>query len=120
MTAINTLTHYDLVGRFPFEPLSSAYAGALPIPIEWTMDRRSGAKRIVIQWRDLNVQRYEIPDAPNGFWLAHTLDQLATAQGVPEVSDVDSIRGIWPQDDLSDGFDVALRQWRSQDAEHHQ
>ena len=58
--------------------------------------------------------------SPVGFWLAHTLDQLATAQGVPEVSDVDSIRGIWPQDDLSDGFDVALRQWRSQDAEHHQ
>ncbi len=120
MTAINTLTHYDLVGRFPFEPLSSAYAGALPIPIQWTMDRRSGAKRIVIQWRDLNVQRCEIPDAPNGFWLAHTLDQLATAQGIPEVSDVDRIRGTWPQDDLSDGFDVALRQWRSQDAERRQ
>lgn len=74
---------------------------------------------IVIRWRGSNVQRSEIPKALNGFWQVETRDQLAAAQDVTEVLNIDSVRGTWPQDDLNDGFDVALRRWRGQDVERH-
>ncbi len=119
MTAVNTLTHYKVVGQFPFEPLGPAYSDDPPAPIEGAARRPSGPEPIIIRWRGLNAQRGELVDGINGFWRAHSLDQLAMAQNVPAAVDVASISGAWPPEDLDDGFAVAFRQWRDQDAELH-
>lgn len=50
--------------------------------------------------------------ATGSFWTAPTLDELAVAQGVQPVRSLDEVMGGWPEDELDDGFEQALRQWR--------
>ncbi len=117
MTAVNILTHYNLIGPLPFDRQDAAHEVAVPAPLAGPTGSSRGAERIVIQWWDLNVQRREVSGDSSEFWRTHTLDQLAAAQNVPRVSNLAGIRGIWPQEDLNDGFDLVLRQWRNQSAE---
>jgi hypothetical protein len=41
-----------------------------------------------------------------------TFAELVAAQGVQPVESFDDIRGGWPEDELNDGFETAVRQWR--------
>lgn len=38
---------------------------------------------------------------------------LAAAQGVKAVDSLETLCGGWPEDQLDDGFEVAVRQWRN-------
>ena len=105
MTAVNILTHFDLAGRFLFNPLSSAYTDTGRAPAERTVRHRSDAESIVIQWWDITAQRNEQSERTCRFWQPHTLDQLAAAQNAPEESSLDGIGGIWPAEHRDDGFD---------------
>jgi hypothetical protein len=122
MTMANTLTHYEIMGRVPFEPPGSAYAQPTPSRVEKSVPPvrpEHGAQRPVIYWQDWYAQKREIMETTEGFWRSHTLDQLATEQNVPEASDLSCIMGAWPQDKLNDGFEAALRQWRDPDVGRH-
>ena len=122
MTTANTLTHYEIMGRIPFEPPGCAYAQATPSRVDRPVQPvrpEHGAQRIVIHWQDWYAQKREVMETAGEFWVAHTLDQLATEQNVPELSDLSCIMGAWPQDKLNDDFEAALRKWRDQDLGRH-
>lgn len=42
---------------------------------------------------------------------------LAAAQGVKVVDSLETLCGGWPEDQLDDGFEVAVRQWRDDELE---
>lgn len=42
-----------------------------------------------------------------------SLDALAEAQGVRPASSFESICGGWPEEELEDGFEEAVRRWRN-------
>lgn len=49
-------------------------------------------------------------------WTPGSLDEIAAAQGVRPVEDLDSLRGTWPEDDLDD-FLAAREAWQREDIE---
>jgi hypothetical protein len=51
------------------------------------------------------------------FWQPLTIDQLAERQSVPALSSLDDYLGGWPEDELDDGFEIALVNWREQERE---
>jgi len=51
--------------------------------------------------------------SPSDFWQSASLDELARLQGVPAIRSVDELLGGWPADELDDGFESALADWRS-------
>ncbi len=51
------------------------------------------------------------PQTPD-FWERRTAAEHAAAQGVSPVESLDAICGGWPEDELDDGFEIAVRQWR--------
>ena len=44
-----------------------------------------------------------------------TIEELADAQGVKPVSNLDSYLGGWPKDEIDDGFEATVRRWRDQE-----
>ncbi len=46
------------------------------------------------------------------FWESRTAAEYAAAQGVRPVESFDEICGGWPEDELDDGFEITVRQWR--------
>ncbi len=48
---------------------------------------------------------------PGDFWHAMSFDELATAQGVKPINDIDSVIGTWPGD-VNDGFEEAVHRRR--------
>ncbi|MEX2165307.1 MAG: hypothetical protein WD823_13840 [Sulfuricaulis sp.] len=51
-------------------------------------------------------------NAPAGnFWRAMSFEELAVAQGVTPLTDVDALIGIWPSE-VGDGFEAAVRRLR--------
>jgi hypothetical protein len=52
-----------------------------------------------------------------GFWQACSLEELAQRQGVPPLTTGEEILGQWPQDELNDGFEDAVHQWRQSEME---
>ncbi len=49
------------------------------------------------------------------FWTSLTIDQLAEMQDVQPVRSLDDVLGGWPDDEIEDGFEDALAQWRLND-----
>ena len=45
------------------------------------------------------------------FWLTRSFDELATAQGVKPLVDLDRLLGTWP-DDVDDGFEESIQKLR--------
>jgi hypothetical protein len=48
------------------------------------------------------------------FWDGLTLEELAAEQGYKKVP-VEELFGGWPDDEINDGFDEALRSWRAEE-----
>ncbi len=46
-----------------------------------------------------------------------TLAELAAIQGVESADSLDDLYGGWPEDELDDGFEVAVRRWRDEELE---
>lgn len=51
---------------------------------------------------------------PGDFWYAMGFDELAAAQGVKPMNDIDSVIGTWPGD-VNDGFEEAVHRLRQAD-----
>ena len=51
------------------------------------------------------------------FWRATDIEELARTQGVSLVRSLDAVLGGWPDDELEDGFEQAVQQWRSAELE---
>ncbi len=64
---------------------------------------------------DVRVEK--IGDASERFWKSHTLDELAREQCFQNPGSSDELLGGWPEDELNDGFETALLQWREQERE---
>lgn len=47
-----------------------------------------------------------------------TLDDLAAAQGVEPADSFESLCGGWPEEELEDGFEDAIRHWRDAELRH--
>ena len=54
--------------------------------------------------------------APDSFWQPLSLEELARRQGVKGIPSPDELRGGWPSDEVNDGFDGALSQWRARES----
>lgn len=125
MTAMNTLTPYQLVGGQPWAFGNYGYLGMEDCaefrggPTAARILERKANPRIVIQWRDLTAESGGRPMAPGQFWEKHSLDQLAAAQGIAGTFGVAAIQGAWPPEEIDDGFDIALAKWRKQGEARH-
>ena len=51
---------------------------------------------------------------PSGgdFWQRVSLEELARQQGVRPVERFEDLLGGWPEDQIDDGFEEALKRWR--------
>jgi hypothetical protein len=58
-----------------------------------------------------------VPGAVAGFWQSLGLDELAARQGVAAIKSTSQLLGGWPADDLDDGFEDSVRQWRERELE---
>jgi hypothetical protein len=63
------------------------------------------------------VRVERVGDGSDRFWKSRTLDELAEEQRVPIPASPEEIFGGWPEDELDDGFEMALVQWREQERE---
>jgi hypothetical protein len=54
----------------------------------------------------------------DSFWHVWTIDELAALQGVEPIRSLDDVLGGWPEDELDDGFEDAVSQWRAADPEN--
>ena len=46
------------------------------------------------------------------FYSRHTIEELASVQGVRPVERFESLLGGWPADEIEDGFEEAVASWR--------
>src|SRR5262249_36789215 len=53
-----------------------------------------------------------VASAATDFWQALSLDELACRQGVPPPQGDEEYLGGWPEDEVNDGFEEAVRHWR--------
>jgi hypothetical protein len=60
------------------------------------------------------------PASPVNFWHSPTFEELARAQGVRPVEKMEDIMGGWPEDQLDDGFEEAIRAMRQEDLQREQ
>ncbi len=64
-------------------------------------------------------RRRPIPLAGDS-WCSPTLEELAKAQGVGPVTDIETLMGGWPENELNDGFEDALEHWRQEELSEEQ
>lgn len=50
----------------------------------------------------------------DAFWRGKSFDELAREQGVRPVERYEDLAGGWPEDEVNDGFEEALLQWRKE------
>jgi hypothetical protein len=48
------------------------------------------------------------------FWQGASLEDLARQQGVRPVEHLEDLLGGWPEDEVNDGFEIALERWRQE------
>jgi hypothetical protein len=48
-------------------------------------------------------------------WDPPSLEELVRRQGTEPIDDPEELAGVWPEDDLDDGFEEEFRKWRSHD-----
>lgn len=53
------------------------------------------------------------------FWKSMSFEQLAATQRVTVPQSFEEVLGGWPDDEIDDGFEDAIRDWRQADREHH-
>jgi hypothetical protein len=46
------------------------------------------------------------------FWHSPSLEDLARAQGVKPINNLEEIMGGWPEEEIDDGFEEAVLRWR--------
>jgi len=46
------------------------------------------------------------------FWHSPSLEEIARAQGVQPITNLEVIMGGWPEEELDDGFEEAILRWR--------
>ena len=51
------------------------------------------------------------------FWESCSLDELARRQAVPVPAAVEEMLGGWPDDEINDGFEMAVASWRERELE---
>jgi hypothetical protein len=61
------------------------------------------------------VRVERIDNAGDLFWKSLTLDQLAEQQNVSVPKSFDEFLGGWPEDEVEDGFEREVVQWRRQE-----
>jgi len=108
----------------PRTTVSDDYQVAIPEKIRQEVPFTPGeAVRIVIGDGFITL----IPDrAQAEEWYPHpeparespTFAELVAAQGVKPVESPDKMYGGWPEDELDDGFENAVRQWRDDELRH--
>ncbi len=54
------------------------------------------------------------PPTRDEFYRGYTVEELARAQGVQPVERFETLLGGWPSDELNDGFEDAVAEWRGQ------
>ncbi|MFL6195406.1 MAG: hypothetical protein ACJ75H_14610 [Thermoanaerobaculia bacterium] len=54
------------------------------------------------------------PQYPS-FWHRPSIDELMRQQGTRPVECIDDLLGGWPEDQIDDGFEEALKEWRRAD-----
>jgi hypothetical protein len=59
------------------------------------------------------------PSPNSKFWQTSTIDELANQQGVARLENPDALLGGWPADEVDDGFESALAEWRTRELERH-
>lgn len=55
--------------------------------------------------------------AAGEFWTSLSWDELAELQNVRPVERIEQVVGGWPPDEIDDGFEEALVQWRRRGTE---
>jgi hypothetical protein len=60
--------------------------------------------------KDSHLRKSEPPITE--FWRRASLEDLARRQGVRPVEHLEELLGGWPEDEVNDGFEVALEHWR--------
>jgi hypothetical protein len=58
-----------------------------------------------------------LPLPRTDFWESCSLDELARRQGVSVPRSMEEMQGGWPDDELADGFENAVRTWREGELE---
>jgi hypothetical protein len=48
------------------------------------------------------------------FWRGASFEELARQQGVRPVEHLEDVLGGWPEEEVNDGFEVALERWRQE------
>lgn len=54
------------------------------------------------------------PPTRGEFYRGYTVEELARAQGVQPVDCFETLLGGWPLDEVDDGFEGAVAEWRGQ------
>jgi hypothetical protein len=52
--------------------------------------------------------------AAGEFWHGLSFEELAQLQGVKPVQRIESVLGGWPAEEVEDGFEAELAEWRRQ------
>lgn len=96
----------------PQAKVSEDYQVTIPEEILQEVPLKPGQGVRVTAWAGVITLIPESSPQANDFWESRTAAEHAAAQGVKPVESLDEICGGWPEDELDDGFEVAVRQWR--------
>jgi hypothetical protein len=56
----------------------------------------------------------DIPGTSGEFWHGLSFEELARLQGVKPVDRIETVLGGWPANEVGDGFEAELADWRCQ------
>ena len=62
--------------------------------------------------KDSHLRKVEPPMAE--FWHRASFEDIARRQGIRPVERLEDLLGGWPEDEVNDGFEVALERWRQE------
>lgn len=62
--------------------------------------------------KDSQIRKTAPPVAD--FWQGASLEDLARQQEVRPVEHLEDLLGGWPEDEVDDGFEIALERWRQE------
>ena len=60
------------------------------------------------------THRRDFPGAAGEFWHGLPFEELAHRQGVKPVDRIETVLGGWPAEEVEDGFEAELADWRRQ------
>jgi hypothetical protein len=71
-------------------------------------------KEIQVPVHKPNLIESPAPKYP-GFSQRPSIEELIRQQGIRPVQSIDDLLGGWPEDQIDDGFEEALKEWRRAD-----